>query len=126
MVDDDPDSRELVTAVLMASGAEVVSVTSAVEALHELARKRFDVLVSDIGMAEMDGYELISQVRKLPAECGGKIPAAALTAYAGMEDQKRALSAGYQVHIPKPIAPDELTTAVASLADDKSSQTFIS
>jgi CheY-like chemotaxis protein len=97
----------------------VVSARSAVEALHELARKRFDVLVSDIGMAEMDGYELISQVRKLPAECGGRIPAAALTAYAGIEDKKRALAAGYQVHIPKPIAPDELTTAVARLAEDK-------
>jgi PAS domain S-box-containing protein len=119
VVDDDSDARELVTAVLVASGAQVVSATSAVEALHELARKRFDVLVSDIGMAEMDGYELISQVRRLPAECGGRIPAAALTAYAGIEDQKRALAAGYQVHIPKPIAPDELTTAVASLADDK-------
>jgi len=119
VVDDDSDARELVTAVLVASGAQVVSATSAVEALHELARKRFDVLVSDIGMAEMDGYDLISQVRGLSAECGGRIPAAALTAFAGIEDQKRALSAGYQVHIPKPIAPDELTTAVASLADDK-------
>ncbi len=119
VVDDDSDARELVTAVLVASGAQVVSARSAVEALHELARKRFDVLVSDIGMAEMDGYELISQVRKLPAECGGRIPAAALTAYAGIEDKKRALAAGYQVHIPKPIAPDELTTAVARLAEDK-------
>jgi len=118
VVDDERDSRELVAAVLMLSGAEVVSVTSALEALEELALRRFDVLVSDIGMSEMDGYALISQVRKLPAECGGKIPAAALTAYAGIEDRKRALLAGYQMHIPKPVAPTDLTSAVARLASD--------
>ena len=119
VVDDDWDSRELVTVVLKASGAEVVSVTSAIEALRELALRRFDVLLSDIGMAEMDGYALISQIRQLPAERGGKIPAAALTAYAGIENQRRALSAGYQVHIPKPIGPSELITAVARLAEHK-------
>jgi PAS domain S-box-containing protein len=119
VVDDDRDSRELVTVVLKGSGAEVVSVTSAIEALRELALKRFDVLLSDIGMAEMDGYALISQIRQLPAERGGKIPAAALTAYAGIENQKRALSAGYHVHIPKPIGPAELITAVARLADQR-------
>jgi PAS domain S-box-containing protein len=115
VVDDERDSRELVAAVLMLSGAEVVSVSSASEALKELALRRFAVLVSDIGMAEMDGYALITQVRQLPAERGGNIPAAALTAYAGVEDQKRALSAGYQIHIPKPVAPSDLTTAVAKL-----------
>jgi len=119
VVDDDWDSRELVTVVLKASGAEVVSVTSAIEALRELALRRFDVLLSDVGMAEMDGYALISQIRQLPAERGGKIPAAALTAYAGIENQRRALSAGYQVHIPKPIGPSELITAVARLAEHK-------
>jgi len=119
VVDDDWDSRELVTVVLKASGAEVVSVTSAIEALRELALRRFDVLLSDIGMAEMDGYALISQIRQLPAERGGKIPAAALTAYAGIENQRRALSAGYQVHISKPIGPSELITAVARLAEHK-------
>ena len=119
VVDDDWDSRELVTVVLKASGAEVVSVASAIEALRELALRRFDVLLSDIGMAEMDGYALISQIRQLPAERGGKIPAAALTAYAGIENQRRALSAGYQVHISKPIGPSELITAVARLAEHK-------
>jgi len=119
VVDDDWDSRELVTVVLKASGAEVVSVTSAIEALRELALRRFDVLLSDVGMAEMDGYALISQIRQLPAERGGKIPAAALTAYAGIENQRRALSAGYQVHISKPIGPSELITAVARLAEHK-------
>ena len=119
VVDDDWDSRELVTVVLKASGAEVVSVTSAIEALRELALRRFDVLLSDVGMAEMDGYALISQIRQLPAERGGTIPAAALTAYAGIENQRRALSAGYQVHISKPIGPSELITAVARLAEHK-------
>ena len=119
VVDDDWDSRELVTVVLKASGAEVVSVTSAIEALRELALRRFDVLLSDVGMAEMDGYALISQIRQLPAERGGTIPAGALTAYAGIENQRRALSAGYQVHIPKPIGPSELIIAVARLAEHK-------
>jgi CheY-like chemotaxis protein len=68
-------------------------------------------------MPEMDGYALISRVRQLPVERGGRIPAAALTAYAGIEDRKRALSAGYQMHIPKPVEPAELTSVVASLAE---------
>jgi CheY-like chemotaxis protein len=75
------------------------------------------VLVSDIGMPLMDGYALIEKVRQLPAEHGGRIPAAALTAYAGVEDRMRALSAGYQMHIPKPVEPAELTTVVANLAE---------
>jgi len=117
VVDDEPDARELVAAVLTGSGAEVVSVGSANEALEEMERQKFDVLISDIGMPKMDGYELISKVRQLPAGRGGRIPAAALTAYAGIEDRRRALSAGYQMHIPKPVEPAELTSAIASLAE---------
>jgi PAS domain S-box-containing protein len=117
LIDDEPDARELVAAVLAGSGAEVVSVGSASEALAKMARQQFDVLVSDIGMPEMDGYALISEVRQLPGERGGRIPAAALTAYAGIEDRRRALSAGYQIHIPKPVEPAELTSVVASLAE---------
>ncbi len=116
VVDDEQDTRELVTAVLMGCGAEVVSVGSASDALEELARQRFDVLVSDIGMPLMDGYALIEKVRHLPKDSGGRIPAAALTAYAGVEDRRRVLAAGYQMHIPKPVEPAELTTVVASLA----------
>ena len=82
-----------------------------------MERHRFDVLVSDIGMPDMDGYALIGKVRQLPSERGGKIPAVALTAYAGVEDRMRVLSAGYQMHIPKPVEPAELTTIVASLAE---------
>jgi CheY-like chemotaxis protein len=117
VVDDEPDARELVAAVLTGRGAEVVSVGSAREALAEIERQRFDVLVSDIGMPEMDGYALITKIRKLSAERGGRIPAAALTAYAGVEDRMRVLSAGYQMHIPKPVEPGELTTVVVSLAE---------
>ena len=116
VVDDEPDSRELVVAVLKGRGAQVVSVGSAAEALAEMERQGFNVLVSDIGMPEMDGYALIKKVRQLPKERGGRIPAAALTAYAGVEDRRRVLSAGYQVHIPKPVEPAELTAVVVSLA----------
>ena len=117
IVDDEPDARELVAAVLTGSGGEVISVGSAGEALAKMAQQQFDVLISDIGMPEMDGYALISKVRQLPAERGGKIPAVALTAYAGIEDRRRVLAAGYQMHIPKPVEPAELRSLVASLAD---------
>jgi len=72
--------------------------------------------VSDIGMPEEDGYSLIRQIRALPDDRGGRIPAAALTAYAGAEDRKRALLAGFQLHIPKPVEPTELVAVVATLA----------
>ena len=103
--------------MLKVRGAEVVSVGSAVEALEEMERQRFDALVCDIGMPEMDGYALISKIRQLPPERGGRIPAAALTAYAGVEGRMRVLSAGYQMHILKPVEPAELTTVVLSLAE---------
>jgi CheY-like chemotaxis protein len=117
VVDDEPDARALIVAVLLGRGADVVSVESAGEALEEMERQRFDVLVSDIGMPLMNGYALIEKVRQLPEECGGRIPAAALTAYAGVEDRMRVLSAGYQMHIPKPVEPAELATVVANLAE---------
>jgi len=116
VVDDEPDARQLVAAVLTGRGAEVISVGSGVEALEEIYRGQFDVLVSDIGMPQMDGYALISKIRQLPAGRGGRIPAAALTAYAGIEDGMRLLSAGYQMHIPKPVEPAELAIVVGSIA----------
>jgi CheY-like chemotaxis protein/anti-sigma regulatory factor (Ser/Thr protein kinase) len=117
VVDDEPDARDLIATVLTGRGAEVVAVESADEALQELEQQRFDVLISDIGMPLMDGYGLIERVRQLPIERGGRIPAAALTAYAGVEDRMHLLSAGYQIHIPKPVEPAELATVVASLAE---------
>jgi CheY-like chemotaxis protein len=117
IVDDDPDTRALLVMTLEQSGAEsVAAVASASEALGALARLAPDVLVSDIGMPNVDGYELIRQIRALPADAGGRTPAAALTAYATPDDRQRALDAGYNLHIPKPIEPRELAAAVARLA----------
>jgi len=116
VVDDEADARELLTAVLTLCKAEVLTVATAAEALTALERHRPDVLVSDIGMPEVDGFELIRKVRALPREKGGRVPAVALTAYARVEDRMRALSAGYQMHVPKPVEPAELVTVISSLA----------
>jgi PAS domain S-box-containing protein len=124
IVDDEPDARDLIGAVLTGRGAEVIACESAAEALEELERQKFDVLVSDIGMPLMDGYALIEKVRQLSEDHGGRIPAAALTAYAGVEDRMRVLSAGYQIHIPKPVEPAELITIVANLAERYAASTL--
>jgi PAS domain S-box-containing protein len=116
VVDDEPDTRLMLKVMLEQCGAEVTTAASARKALEVIERVRPDVLVSDIGMPEEDGYALMRKVRALPAGRGGRLPAAALTAYAGAEDRKRALRAGFQVHIPKPVDPAELVAAVASLA----------
>jgi PAS domain S-box-containing protein len=116
VVDDEADSREYIVALLEQCGAEVVAVTSAREALDAVSRVKADVLISDIGMPEEDGYSLIRKVRALKAEQGGQIPAVALTAYARAEDRTRAIAEGFQIHIPKPVEPSELATVVASLA----------
>jgi PAS domain S-box-containing protein len=116
VVDDERDTRELVAAVLTTCGAEVVSVGSATEALDQMERQRFDLLISDIGMPEMNGYDLIARIRQLAEEQGGRTPAVALTAYAGIDDRKRALAAGYEMHIPKPFVAAELISAAIFLA----------
>ena len=90
--------------------------SSAGEGLELVARERPDMIVSDIGMPGEDGYEFIRKVRALPGEEGGRTPAAALTAFARAEDRTRALRAGYQTHVAKPVEPFELTAVVASLA----------
>ena len=117
VVDDELDARELIAAVLISRGAEVIAVKSGVEALAELKGQRFNAMVSDIGMPEMDGYALIEKIRGLPPERGGRLPAVALTAYAGIPDGIRARAAGYQTHISKPVEPAELATVVASVAE---------
>jgi len=117
VVDDERDTRELVGAVLTTCGAEVVSVGSATEALDQMVRQRFDLLISDIGMAGMNGYDLISKIRQLGEEHGGTTPAVALTAYAGIDDRKRALAAGYEIHIPKPFVAAELISVAIFLTE---------
>ncbi|HSF24783.1 MAG TPA: response regulator [Blastocatellia bacterium] len=119
LVDDEADARELVATLLQQYGAKVTPVASAEEALALLTSdeldKRPDVLVSDISMPEVDGYELIGRVRELTPEGGGRIPAVALTAYGRAIDRIRALSAGFNMHLPKPVEPAELAAVVASL-----------
>jgi CheY-like chemotaxis protein len=116
VVDDDADSREVVAAILAQCEVEVRTAASASEALAILTAWRPDVLVSDIEMPEANGYALIQRVRTLEPEDGGRIPAVALTAYTRIEDRLRALAAGFQMHVPKPVDPAELVTIVASLA----------
>jgi CheY-like chemotaxis protein len=121
VVDDETDTRELLRVGVGQCGAEVVTAGSAQEALEVIAEESPDLLISDIGMPGEDGYELIRKVRALPVGRGRKIPAIALTAYARTEDRMRALRAGYQSHIAKPVELAELITVMASLVkqDDK-------
>ena len=115
VVDNEPDARDLIAAILSARGACVSTAGSVAEALQGIARDRPDVILSDISMPGEDGYELIRKLRKL--ENGGPpIPAAALTAFATASDRGRALLAGYQAHIPKPVEASELAAVVAALA----------
>ena len=116
MVDDEVDARSLLERLLEDHGAHVTAAASAEEAFNLLLTDRFDVLVSDIGMPGEDGYAFLRRVRSLGAENGGDIPAVALTAYARAEDRVRAIRAGFQMHIAKPVEPVELLTMVASLA----------
>jgi len=116
VVDDDEDARDVLRAALNRYGAEVTTATGAPQALDTLASEKIDVLVSDINMPGMDGYELIRRVRAMKPEQGGRIPAIALTAYARAEDRMRALQSGYQTHVPKPVEPAELEVVVAMLA----------
>ncbi len=116
VVDDEDDGRNLVVTVLEMCGARATAVSSAAAALQAFREDRPDVLLSDIGMPEEDGYSLIRKVRALPESEGGKVPAAALTAFARVEDRMRVLRAGFQIHLPKPVEPAELVAVVANLA----------
>ena len=116
IVDDEIDSRELLRTILEQCGVRATVCGSASEALRALESSTFDVLVSDIGMPEIDGYMLIREVRARAAEKGGRLPAVALTAYASARDRVRALQAGFETHIPKPVEPSELIAVVGSLA----------
>jgi PAS domain S-box-containing protein len=115
VVDDEPDARALMRRLLEDSGATVLEASSAAEALSLLRAARPDVLVSDIGMPGESGYALIRQIRALPPDAGGATPAVALTAYARTEDRMKAILAGFQHHLSKPVEPAELIAMVASL-----------
>ncbi len=116
VVDDEEDGRTLVAAILEKCGARVTAVGSAAAALQSLQSELPDIILSDIGMPEEDGYSLIRKIRAMRPEEGGQIPAAALTAYARVEDRMRVLRAGFQIHLPKPIEPAELIAVAANLA----------
>ncbi|HJQ26136.1 MAG TPA: response regulator [Blastocatellia bacterium] len=116
LVDDDPDTLQMLTIALEMAGGEVRACGSASEALDTLEKWKADLLVSDIGMPNEDGYALIRKVRSLEPELGGTIPAIALTAFAGVADRSRALSTGFQTHISKPIEPSDLVDIIAQLA----------
>ncbi|MEH1976926.1 MAG: chemotaxis protein CheB [Nostoc sp.] len=117
-VDDQADSRDLLKWMLENFGAEVVVVTSAREAIATLTESpgKYDVLLADIGMPEEDGFSLIRQVRAFEAEAGGQIPAAAITAYATEQERQRAIDAGFQMHLAKPIDLTELVLMIANLS----------
>jgi PAS domain S-box-containing protein len=115
IVDDEPDTLELLKVGLGQCGAEVVTTRTVAEALEAITTVAPDVLISDIGMPDEDGYSLIRRVRALPVESGGRVPAIALTAYARVGDRMQALKAGYQMHVPKPVELAELVAVTASL-----------
>ena len=116
IVDDEPDALDVITVELAQYGAKVTGVTNAEEALKAFEKRKFDLLVSDIGLPRMDGYELIRRVRKQEEGREKRIPAVALTAYARVQDRMQAILAGFSTHVAKPIEANELVTVVASLA----------
>ncbi len=119
VVDDDPDSLQVMGVMLTKQRATVQAVSSVAEALEVLQWYRPDVLVSDLAMPDEDGYALIRKVRAMETARDKRIPAVALTAYVRIEDRARALSAGFNMFVPKPIEPSELITAIANLAQSE-------
>jgi CheY-like chemotaxis protein len=116
------NSRDLLVTILEQSGAQAIAAASAERTLYLLSQSNADVLVSDIGMPNIDGYTLMKKIRNLEASQGGDIPAIALTAYARDSDRIAALEAGFQVHLPKPFNSDELVEVVAKLTGRKPTQ----
>lgn len=115
VVDDDTDSLELVAFVLKQCGAEVTAVSDGLSGLQAIPQLKPNVLISDIGMPQMNGYELVREIRTWPPEQGGEIPAIALSAYTEEFEQQQALAVGFQMYISKPVAPEALTTAVGQV-----------
>ena len=115
VVEDDDDSRALIGVMLKKHGGSVQFASATVEALERLENEAFDVVISDIGMPDQDGYELIRKVRALPPDKGGRAPAIALTGYATARDRERAVAEGYQMHLAKPVESADLVQAIVKL-----------
>jgi signal transduction histidine kinase/ActR/RegA family two-component response regulator len=118
IAEDDDDSREMLSVLLSQSEMQIEAVATATEALNAVTQNPPDLLISDVGMPDMDGYRLIEKIRALPSKQGGKIPAIALTGYASSQDRARSLEAGYQAHLTKPIDFDELFQAIRSVLSE--------
>jgi CheY-like chemotaxis protein len=118
LVEDIDDAREMLALILEMEGAVVVAAASAAEALGALDRHDFQILVSDIGLPDMNGYDLVRRIRAHEAMAGGFLPAVAVTAFTSEADRREALRAGFQYHCPKPIALDDLVSLMTSLAED--------
>lgn len=125
LVEDDVDTQDLLRTVLEGYGADLVVVACSSDALPELQRSKPDLIISDIGMAGENGYELMRKIRTLEPEQGGRIPAIALTAYASASDRRQAMLAGFQTHLPKPVNAEELVAVILSLTfkNEKNSKT---
>jgi CheY-like chemotaxis protein len=117
LVNHDGDTLQVLSVMLEDAGARVVTAASANEALEVLQWHRPNVLVSDLAMPGEDGYSLIEQIRSLESKEKGQLPAVALTSYVRVEDRARALSAGFNMFVPKPVEPTELINAIANLAE---------
>ena len=115
VVEDEADTREMIEHLLRLCEAEVRTAASAAEGLELVRTWRPDLLISDIGMPNRDGFAFIRDVRALPREQGGAVPAIALTGYAGVEDRVRVLATGFQMHVAKPVEPEEFVAVVASV-----------
>jgi CheY-like chemotaxis protein len=118
VVEDEPDAREIAGALLESRGARVVLAASAAEAYVSLERQLPDIIVSDIGMPDEDGYQFVRRVRTFAPERGGATPIVALSAYASPQDRRKARDAGYSHHLAKPVDADELVEVLAHLSRD--------
>ena len=123
-MDDEADSQEFIAFVSAQAGASVITATTAGESLAAFTQFPMDILLSDIRMLQVDGYMLMQQIRSLSPEQRGNIPEIALTAYAGEVDQQQALSSGFQIHLSKPIDPEQLVNAISALYNSKETVEF--
>jgi len=112
IVEDDADSRDMLETVLRSHGADVLTAKDVIEGFGVFRSQRPDILISDVGLPELDGYDLIRRIRSLSENEGGTTPAIALTGYVSVQDQSKALSAGYQEHLPKPVDTDRLVKSI--------------